>query len=292
MAKTITRREMLAAAGGATICLWGGAGRLPAAEAKPPFKISACDWSIGRGGQLKALELGKKIGLDGVEVSFGAPGGQFDLRKPEVRKQYLDTAEQLGMEISSLAMGVLNAVPYSSDEKAERWVEECVDVMAAMGQKLVLLAFFGKGDIKGKNDLQQNVIRRLKKVAPKAEKAGVVLGIESWLNADEHIRILDAVASPAVKVYYDVANMTTKGYDICKEIRQLGRQRICQFHMKENGFLLGRGRVDFPKVRQAIDRIGYQGWLVIEGATVRGKSVEECYVANRKYLRSIFPASA
>ena len=83
MPEKITRRDMLAAAGGATICLWGGAGRLPAAEAETPFRISACDWSIGCGGQLSALKLGKKIGLDGVEVSFGAPGGKFDLRKPE-----------------------------------------------------------------------------------------------------------------------------------------------------------------------------------------------------------------
>jgi hypothetical protein len=37
----------------------------------------------------------------------------------------------------------------------------------------------------------------LKKVAPKAEKNGVVLGVESWMNAEEHIRIVDEVASPA-----------------------------------------------------------------------------------------------
>ena len=59
--------------------------------------------------------------------------------------------------------------------------------------------------------------------------------------------------------------------------------------MKEIGNLLGKGQVDFPRVKEAIDDIGYTGWLIIEGATVKGKSLVECYQENRKYLRSIFP---
>jgi sugar phosphate isomerase/epimerase len=102
----------------------------------------------------------------------------------------------------------------------------------------------------GEPQKQDEVIRRLKRVAPKAEKAGVVLGIESWMNADEHLRIVDAVASPAVRVYYDVANMTERGYDVPGEIRRLGTEYICQIHMKENGNLLGRGKVDFPRVKR------------------------------------------
>ncbi len=260
-----------------------------AADKQRRFKIGACDWSIGRGGQLSALELAKTIGLDGVQVSFGKPGGQYDLRSEDVRRQYKQAGEKHGVEIASLAMGVLNSVPYSSDRDAERWVEECVEVMPKLRQKVLLLAFFGRGDIKGKPKLQKEVIRRLKKVAPKAEKANVVLGLETWLSADEHLHILDAVGSPAVQVYYDTANMEKQGYDIYKEIRQLGRKRICEFHCKENGFLLGEGRVDFRKVKDAIDDIDYHGWLVIESAVGKGHSVQDSYVHNQKYLRTVFP---
>jgi L-ribulose-5-phosphate 3-epimerase len=259
-----------------------------AADTTRRFKIGACDWSIGRGGQLSALTLAKEIGLDGVQVSFSKPGGQYDLRKEDVRRQYQKAAEKHGVEIASLAMGVLNSVPYSSDRDAERWVEECIEVMPKLRQKIVLLAFFGRGDIKGRPERQKEVIRRLKKVAPKAEEAGVVLGLETWLSADEHQRVLDAVGSPAVQVYYDTANMEKQGYDIYKEIRQLGRERICEFHCKENGFLLGEGRVDFRGVKNAIDDIGYSGWLVIESAVGNGKSVQDSYVHNQKYLRSVF----
>jgi hypothetical protein len=45
-------------------------------------------------------------------------------------------------------------------------------------------------------------VRRLKRVAQKAERQEVLLGIESWLSAADHVRLIDAVGSPNVQVYY------------------------------------------------------------------------------------------
>ncbi len=253
------------------------------------FKIGACDWSIRQRQKLEAFAAAKEIGLDGIEVSFSDPGKENDLREEDVRTQYLELSKKHGIEIASLAMGVLNSIPYAEDPRTEQWVADVVDVMPKLGVKNCLLAFFGKGNINGEREKQDEVIRRLKRVAPKAEKAGVVLGVESRLNAEDHIRIVDEVGSPAVQVYYDVANMHGMGYDIYKEIRQLGKDRICQFHMKEIGHLLGQGDVDFPRVKEAIDEIGFSGWLIIESAMERGKGVTECYQHNQKYLRSVFP---
>jgi sugar phosphate isomerase/epimerase len=91
-----------------------------------------------------------------------------------------------------------------------------------------------------------------------------------------------------VQVYYDVANSTQMGYDILAEIRQLGRERICEFHAKENGFLLGEGRIDFAAVRRALDDIRYTGWLHIEGAVPKGQPIVESYVQNVRFMRKHF----
>jgi sugar phosphate isomerase/epimerase len=278
------------ASAAAALALAPAAEALLAEEKQPRFKVGACDWSIGKRQQFAALDLAKKIGLDGVQVSFDDIGAKTDLRGEDARRQYQETARKLGIEISSLAMGTLNNIPYATEDRTEQWVLECIDVMEKMGQKIVLLAFFGKGDINQKPDLQAKVIERLKRAAPRAEKAGVILGIESWMNAEDHLRILDAVGSRAVQVYYDVANSEKMGYDIYKEIRQIGRKRICQFHCKENASLLGQGRIDFRRVKEAVDDIAWGGWLIIEGATIKDKTLEECYVHNQKYLRSIFQA--
>jgi L-ribulose-5-phosphate 3-epimerase len=281
-----TRRQIIVSAAAAMIA--APMANALAENAPPPFRIGACDWSIGKRQQFEALELAKRCGIDGVQVSFDDPGTKTDLRSENARKTYQETAKKAGVTISSLAMGTLNNNPYATEDRSEQWVLECIDVMPKISQRVVLLAFFGKGDINQKPELQAKVIERLKRAAPKAEKNGVILGIESWMSAEDHLRIIDAVGSPNVQVYYDVANSEKMGYDIYKEIRQIGAKRICEFHCKENGFLLGQGRIDFRKMRDAVQDIGWSGWLVIEGATIKDKNIEECYTHNQKYLRSVF----
>jgi L-ribulose-5-phosphate 3-epimerase len=117
--------------------------------------------------------------------------------------------------------------------------------------------------------------------------AGVILGIESWLSADQHVDIIERVGSHAVKVYYDVANSHKAGYDIYQEIRRLG-PLICQFHAKDYDDLYGKGSIDFKEVRRAIDDAGYLGWLVMEG-TKMPLGVEESCRYDAEYLRNIFP---
>jgi sugar phosphate isomerase/epimerase len=230
--------------------------------------------------------VAKEIGLDGVQVSLGTAADDMRLRKPEVQQEYKDAAAQSGLQVSSLAIGELNNVPYKSDPRTVGWVNGCVDVCKAMNVRVVLLAFFGNGDLRDDKAGVDEVVRRLKEVAPKAEKLGVILGIESWLNANQHLEIIDRVGSPAVQVYYDCCNSNDRGYDIYKEIRQLGK-RICEFHAKENGALLGKGKVDFRRVREAMDDINYRGWIQIEGAVPPGAQMLESYQANCKFLRGI-----
>ena len=250
------------------------------------FRIGACDWSIGKMGDPAAFGVAKQIGLDGVQVSLGTAANDMRLRQPAVQQQYKDAANESGLQAASLAIGELNVIPYKSDPRTIPWVSDSIEVCRALGVKVVLLAFFSSDDLRGDKAGVDEVVRRLKAVAPKAEKAGVVLGIESWLSAGEHLAILDRVGSPAVQVYYDVCNSTERGYDICKEIRQLGK-RICELHAKENGALLGQGNVDFKKVREALDDIRYSGWIQIEGAVPPGAKMLESYQANCKVLRGV-----
>ena len=289
--RKLSRRTMLRRSGQAATLLALGAGYAPlfAASESRRFKIGACDWSIGKMGDPGAFEVGRQIGLDGVQVSLGTAANQMKLRRPEIQKQFLDAAREASLQVASLAIGELNEIPYKSDPRTIEWVSDSVEVCRALGVRAVLLAFFGNDDLRGDKAGVDEVVRRLKAVAPKAQKAGVSLGIESWLSAREHIEILDRVASKAVKVYYDVCNSNDRGYDIYKEIRLLGN-RICEFHAKENGALLGQGKVDFRKVRQAMDEIDYRGWIQIEGAIPEGQPMLQSYQANCKFMRGIFSA--
>lgn len=251
------------------------------------FKVGACDWSIKQLAKVDAIEVGQKIGLDGVQISLGTLNNNMHLRQKKIQQQYKDACEKFGMSIGGIAIGEMNNIPYKSDPRAEQWVFDSIDVAEIMGVKVVLLAFFSNGDLKNDPGGTKETIRRLEKVAPKAEDRGITLGIESWLSAEEHMEILDAVNSPNVKVYYDVANSNKMGYNIYDEIRWLGRENICEFHAKENGYLLGKGLIDFQEVRKAIDDIGYDGWVQIEGAVPENTDMFESYLLNNVYLRSV-----
>jgi L-ribulose-5-phosphate 3-epimerase len=287
----LSRRAMLrrSAQGAALLALAPAWAPLFAAPEKRRFKIGACDWSIGKASDPAAFEIAKEIGLDGVQVSFGTAANDMHLRQPAVRQQYQAAAAKTGLQVASLAIAELNNIPYKSDPRTIPWVADSIDACHALGARVILLAFFSKDDLRDDKPGVDEVVRRLKAVAPRAEKAGVVLGIESWLSADQHLEIIDRVGSPAVQVYYDVCNSTVRGYDIYKEIRQLGKC-ICEFHAKENGSLLGQGPVDFRKVREAMDAIDYTGWIQIEGAVPAGQAMLPSYQANCRFLRGIFNA--
>ena len=115
----------------------------------------------------------------------------------------------------------------------------------------------------------------------------MIFGLENYLSADENLDILRRVGSPAVQVYYDVGNSTDKGYDIYKEIRSL-KGKVCEFHAKDGSFMLGQGRIDFQKVRQAIDDIGFSGWIQIEAAAPHDLIGD--YQKHFNFLKSVFNA--
>jgi L-ribulose-5-phosphate 3-epimerase len=269
-----------------------GAGIFPAflSAEKTTFQFGACDWSIGKNADVGAFDLAQKIGLQGIQVNLGTVENDLHVRQKSVQEQFLAASRRTGVQIASIAIGELNNVPYKSDPRTEQWVSDSIDVAKAFGVPVVLLAFFAKNDLRGDDAGKKEVIQRLKKVAPKAEKAGVILGIESYLSAEEHLEIMEKVGSPAIKVYYDFRNSADAGYDIYHEIKLLGNQNICELHMKENRLLLGQGTLDWPRIATALQAINYKGdgWMQIEWAMPDDADVVTAYQHNLHFLKQIF----
>jgi L-ribulose-5-phosphate 3-epimerase len=257
-------------------------------EAPPRLQLGACDWSVGKMLNPEAFDRARAIGLQGIQVSYNTGNDHVGLSNPATLKSIQDASARTGVQVSSLALGILNSVPYKSDPKTEEWVWNSVNAAKALGVKVILLAFFSDGDLRNDEPGKKVVIERLKKVAPHAEKHGIILGIESYLTAREHLDIIQAVGSKAVQVYYDFRNAADAGNNVFEEVAMIGKDLICELHMKENGFRLGEGTMDWPKIARMLREIDYQGWMQIEGATPKGADIIACYQQNRKYLESLF----
>jgi L-ribulose-5-phosphate 3-epimerase len=266
----------------------GAAGPRGAAGQKAAYslRLAVCDWTIGKTGDPSAFDLAASLGLDGVQVSLLPKGDSLALADPALRQVFLKAARQARIPIASFAIGDLNDVPLKSDPRAEQWLAQGIDVAAAMDVKIILVPFFGKGELRNDPAGIDAVVAALKRLAPKAEARGIVLALESYLSAGNDLKILERVGSPAVRVYYDVANSQDAGYPILDEIRRLGAH-IAEVHAKDTKDLYGKGSMDFPAVRTALQSIGYKGWFVLEG-TKMPLGVEESVRYDTDYLKTVF----
>jgi len=198
---------------------------------------------------------------------------------------------QTGLPISSLMMGLLNECPLATDPRAPAWLEQSIAAAADLGAKVVLVAFFGNGDLldpdgRLKTAEVDAVVTRLRQAAPLAHDAGVILAIENYLDADQNARILDRIGHDAVQLYYDCYNTgATRGYDVPAEIRAL-RDRIVQIHFKNGPAYLDRGEVDYGPVAEAIRDIGYRGWVVLETSSPSGDPVGDAR-RNAEFARKL-----
>jgi L-ribulose-5-phosphate 3-epimerase len=258
-----------------------------AAQRAVKLRIGVPDWSLGKSAQLDAISLAAKIGFDGVQISLGTTtGGPLPLADPARQQAYRDEARRAGIAIASCRVEMLhrNYLP-SRDPLAPKWIAEAIPVARALGFTVILVPFFGDGAIKTQAEMDYvgDVMREL---APQAEKAGVILGLEDTISARDNVRIMERAKSPAVLTYYDVGNSSQNGFDVVEEIRWLGRDRICEVHLKDNPNYLGEGKVDFVAVVNALHDIRFDKWAQLE-TTSPTKDVEADMTRNLTFIRKL-----
>jgi L-ribulose-5-phosphate 3-epimerase len=239
------------------------------------------------------LEQGKQAGLDGVEIRVGNAAEKLRIADPEVRQQFKEQMASTGLVISSFMMGLLNTNPLASDPRAPAWLDQSIDAAKDLGAGVILVAFFGNGNLLQDNQLKQGdvdvVVQRLKAAAPRARDAGVVLAIENTLSAKQNVEILERIGHESVRIYYDVGNSNYRGYDVPAEIRFL-KDRIASFHFKDRDHYLGEGNIQFEPIAEAVKAIGYKGWIVMETANPSKDPVADAK-RNAAYIRRRFGMS-
>lgn len=251
------------------------------------LKIGVTDWNLKKTGNLEAVGLAKKLGFDGVQVSIGrkAVDGKMPLDDAGLLGKYVAEAKSQQIPIDGTCLDILHVNGLKNDKLAQKWVSDGIRITRAIGTEVMLVPFFGKQALQTpeEKDYVGDVLREL---GPEAEKAHVILGLENTISAADNMRIMDRARSKAVLVYYDVGNSTRNGFDVTREIRDLGRKRICQFHFKDNPHYLGEGDIDFNAILHAISEIDYNGFANFETDSP-SRSVEEDMRRNLAYMRKL-----
>ena len=260
------------------------------------YKVAVCDWMILKRQKLGAFQLTKEIGADGVEVDMGSLGQRetfaSSLTNDANCQQFLAKARELNLGISSIAMSGFYAQSFAERTNVLRLVQDCVDTMKAMDVKIAFLPLGVNSDLLKHPELRVPVVERLKAAGKLAEAVGVVIGVETELDADDQIKLLDEVGSPAIKIYYNLASAIQHQRDCVAELKKLGRARVCQIHFSNQDayWLQNDPLVNAQNIKLVLDEMNWRGWLVIERSrdTNDVHNVKKSYGANAAYLKSVF----
>ncbi len=260
--------------------------RMVFAERKK-LRIGVTDWNLSLGAKTEAIPLAAKLGFDGIQVSFGREVVDETLStdNPEIISRYLDLARQFQIPIDGTCVDRLHDNGLKSDALGPKWVLDAIRLTKALEVKVLLLPFFGRWALQTKQEMDY-VGDALHELALEATKASVILGLEDTLSAADNVRIMERSKSESVLVYYDVGNSFKAGFDPPKEIRWLGKDRICQFHFKDNPHYLGEGSIQFPPIVEAVQEIGFVGFANLE-TEAPSKDLEADMRRNLNYIRSL-----
>lgn len=252
-----------------------------------PLRIGVTDWNLDLAANPECVPTAARLGFEGVQISFGRDivDGKMPVDNPEIVNRYLSLSRQFKLPIDGTCVDRLHDNGLKSDPLASKWVVDGIRLTKDLNTKVLLLPFFGRWAIKNRDEVE-HVGDALRDLAPEAEKAGVILGIEDTISAEDNVRILERSRSKNVLVYYDVGNSTIAGFDVVKEIRWLGKDRICQFHFKDNPHYLGEGQIQFAPIVQAIKDIGWSGWANLETDAHPG-SIDADMRRNLAYIRKV-----
>jgi hexulose-6-phosphate isomerase len=239
----------------------------------------------------ECLQLARDAGFDGIELNYDLDNDlspKSDTKKyQEIRKM----ADEIGIAISGLCSFLFWPYSFTSNDPAQR--ARGLELAGLMAQAahdlgtenlLVVPGAVGIPWIKDyppvPNDVCDKRAREaVAKLVPAAEKLGVYLNIENiffngYLMTPEEMNVfVDSFKSKHVRVHFDTGNIMLFQYPE-HWVPILG-ERIKNIHLKEftkkgtdhslESFRpLLDGTTNWPAVLEALDRVGYRGYLTFE----------------------------
>lgn len=271
------------------------------AFAQSRYQVGVCDWMILKRQKLGAFDLAHQMGCDGIEVDMGGLGQRdaFDnkLRDPQEAAHFKNVADSLGIAVGAIAMSGFYAQDLTQKATYMELVDDCFNTMDCMGGATVaFLPLGGCGnDWTTDKAKRREVVKRLHDIGEAALQRGKRVGIDTPLDAKGNLKLLKEIKSPGIAIFYKLQTIIEHGWDVPADLRRLGASNICAIHASNTDgvWLRNDSLVDMPAIKQALDQMGWSGWLFVERSrdTTMVRNVKLNYSANVYYLKSIFNAN-
>lgn len=224
----------------------------------------------------------KEAGFDGVELNMNedniSEGGLWYGMTDAEAEKVKALLEKYDLACAGIVTDKLWQYHLTSDDidtrtEGMKRIEKMIHLCTVVGASSVLVVPGVVDENVTYKNAYSNAQACMKLLAPKAEAAGVLLGVEDvWnrflLSPYEMAGFVDGVDSPNVGVFFDVGNIVVNSYpEYWIEILE---DRITRIHIKgfnrDNGkfCFLKEGTIDWKKVMDSLKNIGYDGFITAE----------------------------
>lgn len=277
--------------------LFGGLLLSEVMMAQKRYQIGVCDWMVLKRQKLGEFKLAHELGCDGLEMDMGGLGKRdsFDnkIRQPEMARLFRHTADSLEIKVGAVAMSGFYGQSFAAKQSWKWLVEDCLNTMQTMQAKVAFLPLGGCGkDWTEKNAIRKEIVFRLHEAGEMAAKRGMVIGVDTPLDAKENKKLLKEIDSPGIKIFYKFQTAVENKRDISKDLRKLGADNICGIHASNtDGVWLRHDKaINMPEIKATLDKLGWSGWLFVERSrdVTDVRNVKRNYGENVKYLKEVF----
>lgn len=265
-------------------------------SAQQRYLIGVCDWMVLKRQKLGEFKLAKELGCDGIEMDMGGLGTRrsFDnkMRNPESVRVFTHMADSFGIKVGAVAMSGFYGQSFAKKESWRWLIQDCLNTMAKMGARVAFLPLGGCGNNWTDSlPLRQQIVWRLHEAGEMAHARGMVIGIDTPLDAEGNIKLLNEIGSEGIRIFYKFQTAIEYGRNIAKEIKMLGKDRICAIHASNTDgvWLRNDKAINMKKIKKALDKTGWSGWLFVERSrdVNQVRNVKLNYGENVKYLKEI-----
>lgn len=266
--------------------------------AQERYQVGVCDWMVLKRQKLGEFQLAKELACDGVEMDMGGLGKRemFDnkMRDAKTAAFFKHTADSLNIRIGAIAMSGFYGQDLTQRDNYIALMEDCFETMKRMGDvKVAFLPLGGCGnDWTTNKTKRKEIVKRLHAIGEAAKTHGVIVGIDTPLDAAGNLKLLKEIKSNGIAIFYKWQTIIENGWDIAKDMKKLGARNICAIHASNTDSLCLRNdpAVNLPLIKHTLDEMGWSGWLFVERSrdVKMVRNVKMNYGNNVMYLKETF----
>jgi sugar phosphate isomerase/epimerase len=230
------------------------------------------------------------IGYRGVEVMADVPHAWPAFLLPEQKQAIRDALTQHGLAISNVNAFMMHAV---NDHRQRYWhpswiepdphyrqvridhTKRALTLAKELGAKCITTEPGGPLDGRSWDGCLAMFVEMLKPVVEHAEKEGVMLLVEPEPEllietADQYLEFAGELQSPMLGLNFDIGHFYCVNDEPAPTVHKL-KKHIRHVHLediaatrKHHHLIPGEGVIDFKATLQALQDVGYDGWVTVE----------------------------